>query len=81
MSSKDLKRGEKGEHESFEDRYKGNRGIFQVINQERGPGPARCKLGLIQQLKDGSSSFRASTKKQKKTPYTTSSPSTEPSKI
>jgi hypothetical protein len=45
--NKDKRRGEKADHESFEDRYKGNRGIFQVIPQEKGPGPAKCKLVLF----------------------------------
>lgn len=45
--NKDKRRGEKADHESFEDRYKGNRGIFQVIPQEKGPGPAKCNLVLF----------------------------------
>lgn len=77
MSSKDLKRGDKGEHESFEDRYKGTRGIFQVINQEKGPGPARCKLGLIQLLKDGFCLSLEFMRKPKKTLYTICFLSTE----
>lgn len=35
--------GERSEHESFEERYKGTRGIFQVLPQEKGPGPAKCR--------------------------------------
>ncbi len=46
MSNRDKRRQERPEHESFEDRYKGNRGIFQVIPQEKGTGPAKCNQRL-----------------------------------
>lgn len=49
MSIRDRRRiGERTEHESFEERYKGTRGIFQVLPQEKGSGPAKCSICVNQ---------------------------------